>query len=257
MAYSEGECTSGFLRQKGILAMVILDSFNFCFSWEDLLFTGNNKKRGHSKSTAVFAIKAWEEGLPLLDPKAAVEFYKCGNILQESGNIELVSLDGQAKEKIHIGPNVHYLTPSQQICVVIGTIGAKLERRMREYSEAKEEILAYYLNALGVLAMNTVHRTSREFLQERAQKLTWGVGPAMKPGSLNGWGVEGQRDILRLAHGGEIGVKINDSCLLIPFFSGSYVVGMGADFPDAQIGSLCHECARYETCDWRRESAGA
>lgn len=237
--------------------MKILDRFDFALSWEDLLLVGRSKKRGRaSAEVAMFAQKAWEEGFSLLDPKAAVEFYECGEISQEEGTVEVVSESGRS-EFLFVGPKVGYLAPAQRIGVVVCTIGGELEKKMRAYSEAREDILAYYLDVLGTKAVNVVNEASRSFLQECAKERGWGVGPGMKPGSVTGWTVEGQRDLLRLSRGREIGVAINDSCLLIPFFSGSYIAGMGADYDAEKIGSLCPECPRYETCLWRRESGSS
>ena len=233
--------------------MKILDRFDFALSWEDLLLVGRSKRGRTSGEVTMFARRAWEEGLPLLDPKAAIELYQCGKISQEAGTVELVAESGR-DERLFVGPKVGYLAPAQQIGVVVCTIGGALENKMRAYSEAREDVLAYYFDVLGTKAVNVVNEASRTFLQEYAKERGWGVGPGMKPGSVTGWTVTGQRDLLRLSRGREIGMTINDSCLLIPFFSGSYIAGMGPDYGAEKIGSLCPECPRYETCLWRRES---
>lgn len=236
--------------------MEILDRFDFALSWKDLLLIGRSKRGRTSGEVAAFAQRAWEEGFGLLAPKAAIEFYECGEISQSKGTVEIISGDGRGKP-LFVGPKVGYLAPARQIGAVVFTIGEELEKRMRAYSAAKEEILAYYFDSLGTKAVNAVGETSRLFLQEYAKERGWGVGPDMKPGSAVGWTVEGQRDLLSLSRGREIGVTINDSCLLIPFFSGSYIAGMGPDYAGDKIGSLCPECPRYETCLWRRESGSS
>jgi hypothetical protein len=84
--------------------------------------------------------------------------------------------------------------------------------------------------------------------QERATSLGWSVSPALSPGSLEGWPVEGQRELCSLLPLGEIGVSLSPYCVLEPLKSVSAVVGMGPAYDSAHVGRMCCYCTLAKTC---------
>ena len=79
-------------------------------------------------------------------------------------------------------------------------------------------------------------------------------GPFMQPGAVEGWSIEGQRDLFNMLGGQQLDLKINDAHFLIPYISDSAVIGLGAEYSSKNIGSLCESCPRFSSCMWRREN---
>jgi len=72
-------------------------------------------------------------------------------------------------------------------------IGPALERRVSELHAAADDLLAFMLDSVGVLALGAIGEALRDRAEKRAAEFGWGVSPALSPGSLVGWPVEGQR----------------------------------------------------------------
>jgi hypothetical protein len=69
-----------------------------------------------------------------------------------------------------------------------------------------------------------------------------------QPGQ-EGWSIWQQRVIFERLPTDEIGVRLTDSCLMIPRKSVSFVIGMGPQMrPDAVA---CDFCSKREQCLWR------
>ena len=158
--------------------------------------------------------------------------------------------------KLTIGPKVDLLTPAKRVMVAVYTIGPALERRVRELHAASETLLSYMLDTVGVLALGAVGKVLRERVENRASQLGWGVSPALSPGSLVGWPVQGQRQVCALLPLETIGVHLNSHCVLEPHKSVSMVIGLGPDYESSHVGSVCRYCSLADSC-WRRWGDGA
>jgi hypothetical protein len=157
--------------------------------------------------------------------------------------------DGQ---RLDIGPKAEeVLGPARLVWIGVSTIGPALEAGVQEKSAAGDIMASYLLDTVGVLALGQVGETSRRAVEERARELGWGVGPSLGPGSLPGWPLTGQRQLLSLVPTDEIGVRLNEFYVLIPHKSASWLIGLGPGYPEHQVGSICHYCTRADTC-WRR-----
>ena len=234
------------------MAMIKFDGINF--NWDSML-KEIKKRKGEEKLQPEMeeaAKKAYNEGVPRLKMQAVIETFDVDGIENES---LLLSVPGQGIEKIHIGPKTGYLMPAEKAAVIFCTVGSPLVDLMQQYEEEGDYLTMYYLDVLGVKALAEVAEKMRRHVEEEAVKNGWGVGPFMQPGSVDGWTVEGQRDLFRLARPERIGLRLNDSCFLLPRISDSALIGMGAHYDSSKVGSMCHECPRREQCLWRRENA--
>ncbi len=155
------------------------------------------------------------------------------------------------ERQLTIGPKADLLAAAVRLTVAVYTIGPALETRVRELHRAGENLLAYMLDSVGVLALGIVGETLRRNVEEQAVELGWGVSPALSPGSLVGWPVEGQRELCTLLPLERIGVRLNDHYVLEPFKSVSMVIGLGPDYPTSHVGSMCRHCTLSDSC-WRR-----
>ena len=150
-----------------------------------------------------------------------------------------------------VGPKADLLDPAQRVLVVVYTIGPALEARVGELYGEGEPLLSYMLDCAGVMALGMVGERLRRLAEEEAAERGWGVGPSLSPGGLVGWPVQGQRELCALLPLADIGVKLNQYCVLEPHKSVSMVIGLGTGYRSHEVGSVCDYCALRDTC-WRR-----
>jgi hypothetical protein len=167
------------------------------------------------------------------------------------GETVTVSAPEGAQVALQVGPKADLLLPAEQALVGVATIGPALERKVQELQAAGESVAAYLLDSAGVLALGVVGEALRCLAEETAAGLGWGVSPSLSPGSLVGWSLRGQRDLCTLLQLDEIGVRLNDYCVLEPHKSASGLIGLGPGYEEARVGSVCKYCALQKTC-WRR-----
>jgi hypothetical protein len=155
---------------------------------------------------------------------------------------------------LRVGPKADLLAPAKRLLVAVFTIGPALEARVGELYGAGEALLSYMLDCVGVMALGMVGERLRRLAEEWAAARGWGVSPALSPGSLVGWPVEGQRELCALLPLANIGVRLNKYCVLEPHKSVSLIIGLGPGYESHRVGSVCHYCTLKDSCWRRRES---
>jgi hypothetical protein len=211
--------------------------------------------RRHQQRQAAFLSVA-EEALaiaqPLFHPAAIYEEYAVRDILGE--RVLLSAVDdpsGEVLGDLLVGPKVDLLAPAVRLLVTVYTIGPALEEQVQALQATRKDMLSYMLDCVGVLALGLVGERMRQIAEEQAAQRGWGVGPALSPGSLVGWPVQGQRELCALLSLEEIEVRLNEHCVLEPHKSVSLVIGMGPEYDSTHVGSVCHFCSLADRC-WRR-----
>jgi hypothetical protein len=150
-----------------------------------------------------------------------------------------------------VGPKADLLAPAKRLLAAVYTIGPALEARVGELYEVGEPLLSYMLDCVGVMALGVVGERLRRLAEQRAAERGWGVSPALSPGSLLGWPVQGQRELCALLPLADISVRLNEYCVLEPHKSVSMVIGLGSGYESHEVGSVCSYCALQDSC-WRR-----
>lgn len=218
---------------------------------------------GGRKSNRPELVRQAEEaialGQTLWQPTAIYDWFDVETIegelvqLQAPTKIRESSLTGGQASSVMltIGPKADLLTHAQRVLVSVVTIGPALEQRVQELQSAGDMLLAYLLDSAGVVALGAAGEAVRCEAENTATELGWGVSPSLSPGSLVGWSVRGQRELCALLPLDEIGVRLNQNCVLEPHKSVSALVGLGPGYETAKVGSVCKYCALQKTC-WRR-----
>lgn len=156
--------------------------------------------------------------------------------------------------KLSVGPKADLLAPADRVMVAVYTIGPALERRVHELNQAGETVLAYMLDCVGVLTLGAIGEVLRSKAEARAAELGWGVSPALSPGSLAGWPLQGQRQLCALLPLEKIGVHLSEYYVLTPHKSVSMVIGLGPGYESHRVGSVCRYCSLADSCELRRET---
>lgn len=241
------------LRPRNDEEMTILRDVPISLTPADLLQAQHGSKR---RSPRPGLVAATEEAVAmsrsLIAPAAVCDEFLVRDLV---GERVLLSADpaseSGAEGCLTIGPKVDLLASATRLMVAVYTIGPALESRVHELYAAGGDLLAFMLDSVGVQALGAIGETLYERAEERAMELGWGVSPALSPGSLVGWSLQGQREVCALLPLDEIGVRLSDHCVLEPHKSVSMVVGLGPGYESSHVGSVCRYCCLADSC-WRR-----
>jgi hypothetical protein len=127
------------------------------------------------------------------------------------------------------------------------TVGAALEARVGELFDAREFPLAVMLDSIGSAATEHLAESANDQLCQLAIPLGLRVTNRISPGYA-GWDVADQRGVFRLCPGDQVGIRLNEACVMTPGKSLSFMVGIG---PYARVDHYFTQCRRC----WMRECA--
>jgi cobalamin-dependent methionine synthase I len=151
-------------------------------------------------------------------------------------------------------PLPHIVPRSEGLELYAATVGERLSARIGELFEEHDVAVAYFLDAIASAAADRLsdllaarfhdRLTGRGVPPERAKVLPYSPGYC-------GWHVSGQKRLFARLHPEQIGIHLNESCLMTPLksVSGVLVGGTGEahrfkpDFPFCEA-CLTHECGR-------------
>ncbi|GHV55302.1 hypothetical protein FACS1894216_17270 [Synergistales bacterium] len=172
-------------------------------------------------------------------------------MLPAEGAAALYRESGEPAGTLVIGKRSALLNKARKCFVTVGTIGGELSDKVAEFEKEGNALASYLLDVIGVLALHATHEHFRRSVEDYACSMKWGAGPIMQPGSLEGWSIEGQEELLKLVPVSEIGVSLNENFMMTPMKSHSSIVGVGPGYGKSRSECLCEECDRKH-CSWRR-----
>lgn len=142
------------------------------------------------------------------------------------------------------------LAGAEKVALAVCTIGPGLEEQVQRLL-SDDPMRAMALDGAGVAALRKLSNFVIAEVDEIAVQHSWGRGMRAQPGQ-EGWSIWEQKVIFEHLPTAEIGVRLTDSCLMIPRKSVSFVIGMGPDMrPDAVA---CDFCSKRDRCPWRVEA---
>jgi len=158
-------------------------------------------------------------------------------------------------ETLHI-PAIGRLWGSlEMVGAGICTVGAAIEERVRELWDQRELPLAVMLDSVGSAAVESLAEYANDLLCQAAIAAGLKVTNRISPGYA-GWDTAEQAALFHLCPGEPIGVALNDSCVMTPGKSISFLVGVG---PEARVDHYFTQCRRcwMADCAYRRAPAAA
>ena len=199
---------------------------------------------------AILELRQQAEQERLIRPAFVYEVHPVKEMLEE--RIALAggaALDGRML--------VTRLRAASRIAVLVGTIGAALERRSAEWQEAQDPFRALLLDGIGNAAMDALSREMcRAMTALAAAERLHASGP-LAPG-IHGIPLDNQPLLLRLAGAERIGVELSSAWMMVPVKSISMVIGIGEEQESWDKAQACEWCGLKTRCAYRvRASAGA
>ena len=141
----------------------------------------------------------------------------------------------------------------EAVGVGICTVGSAIEARVRELWDRRELPLAVMLDSVGSAAVESIAEYANDVLCRAAIPAGLKVTNRVSPGYA-GWDTAEQVALFRLCPGDPIGVALNESCVMSPGKSISFLVGVG---PEARVDHYFTQCRRcwMPDCAYRRAPA--
>ncbi len=136
---------------------------------------------------------------------------------------------------------------ASRLYLVLCTIGPALEKRVAELMAANM-MQAMALDGAGTAAVGEVSRQVMERIAATAKKDGLTAGMKANPGQ-EGWPIEQQRTFFDLVPADKIGVRLTESCLMLPRKSVSFVIGCGENMSADNVP--CDFCSKRDRCQWR------
>jgi hypothetical protein len=156
-------------------------------------------------------------------------------------------------ERLHIPDIGRLWGPVEEIGGGICTVGEALEQRVRRLWDERELPLAVMLDSVGSAAVESLAEYVNDLLCQAAISVGVKVTNRISPGYA-GWDTREQAALFRLCPGEPIGVVLNESCVMTPGKSISFLVGVG---PAARVDHYFTQCRRcwMRDCAYRRVPA--
>ncbi|NIO48427.1 MAG: hypothetical protein GTN73_03155 [Candidatus Aminicenantes bacterium] len=110
---------------------------------------------------------------------------------------------------------------AEKVAICVCTIGPELEQEIKKLMEKNEMTRALILDALGSEAAEEVAIQSDRILAEKARKMNLWPSKRFSPG-YGKWDIREQRFIFRLLPAADIGVRLTESCMMVPRKSVSF-----------------------------------
>jgi hypothetical protein len=214
----------------------------------------------------VLRFQGYKKGIDV--PDAAVlslfdEALTLGEALMEPRVVyRAVPVTGQGSNRIDAGgerlhiPDIGRLWGQlEKVGAGICTVGADIEHRVRRLWDERELPLAVMLDSVGSAAVESLAEYANDLLCQAAIPAGIKVTNRISPGYA-GWDTTEQAALFGLCPGGPIGVTLNESSVMTPGKSISFLVGVG---PEARVDHYFTQCRRcwMRDCAYRRAPAPA
>jgi hypothetical protein len=148
----------------------------------------------------------------------------------------------------------HLLPPeAREFAVVIGTIGPGLEKRAADYNRRGETLLAVLLDGIGSAAVDSLTHEACSIIEAEASTRGYRIACPVSPGA-GSFPITEQRNLFKMVHSEEIGVRLTSSEMMVPVKSISMVIGMGPEMKKYTRAGVCAVCNLGKTCRYRMNS---
>ena len=225
----------------------VLEGLPLAIDRDEVLRFQGYQKGVDLPSPAVVAI--FEEALTLGERLMAPRLVYRAAPVEERGADLLVA----GGERLAIPQIGRLWGPIEAVGAGVCPVGEAIEARERELFDAREFPLAVMLDSVGSAAAESLAEYANDLLCQAALPEGLKVTNRVSPGYA-GWDTAEQVRLFRLCPGEPIGVVLNESCVMTPAKSISWLVGLG---PEARVDHYFAQCRRcwMRDCAYRRVPA--
>jgi hypothetical protein len=219
----------------------IVKEFDFRITTEDVLKGQGIEPERASQRLFDVAEKVIEQTEALIKPAAVYALVDVIELEHRTVRFAGGSFEGSLVQKSLAGADQFY--------VAICTIGDDLENKVDQMMN-EDPVSAVAFDGAGISAVRKVSLTVEDLISKETCALDLSLGMRAQPGQ-EGWPIEQQREVFKILPGEKIGVRLNESCLMIPRKSVSFVIPRGKNLNNAVVP--CDFCSKRNRCEWRKE----
>ena len=139
---------------------------------------------------------------------------------------------------------------ARSLAVAIGSLGAGLESCCRTLARQKQVYRSTLLDAAGTAILDVLDIKLRCVLDDHAGRSGLFAGMRFSPG-LEGYPLERQRVLFRLAGEATAGVRLNEACIMEPAKSISFFRLLCSKQSDEDASDKCRRCQLVH-CQFRK-----
>ncbi|MBN1298701.1 MAG: hypothetical protein JW997_03325 [Actinobacteria bacterium] len=150
------------------------------------------------------------------------------------------------------GPNVSKILKGSEVAsIFICTLGADVDNEIKKVSESGDSLSTIIMDAITTSILGLLGEYMGKLIRkEGLRQSNWSSTCSYSPGQYK-WTIEEQKILFSMVDGSKIGVKLNESFLMLPFKSISGVYGFGYEANIDKTRVACDLCPR-EDCIGRR-----
>jgi hypothetical protein len=158
-----------------------------------------------------------------------------------------------SKQKIdlELGYSTRFIKESKQALIGVYTVGTELEDAAGKATGGGRVLDGYLYDIIGLVVLDKMRQSISSVAEHRCRELGWGVSPFLSPGSVHGWDLEEQTTLCSILPLNTIEVAIQESGVLLPFKSISFVIGIGPGYQATKVGDTCEVCSKKDSCEMR------
>ena len=219
----------------------IVDKFDFEITATDVLKGQGIDPERASERLLNTAESILAEAMALVKPAAMYTLLEVKNFEHRKIDFEGGSFEGSLVGKAFAGAEHLYLA----VC----TIGEILEKKVEEMM-SENPVAGIALDGAGIAAVGYVSRKVEDIISKEVCELNLSLGMRAQPGQ-EGWPIEQQRQVFSILPAEKIGMKLTESCLMLPRKSVSFVIPRGKELNNSVVP--CDFCSKRNRCDWKKE----
>ena len=148
------------------------------------------------------------------------------------------------------GPVVNVVAGADELVVAVCSVGPLVDERIKFYSSQKERFKMMILDELATWAVDQIRLQLHESLTCNYNLKGWRTSTCLSPGE-SAWSVEEQVKIFKLLDTQQIGVALNQACVMYPLKSLSMIFGAGVRPLGVEGLSNCDFCSLKDRCQYR------
>ena len=191
--------------------------------------------------------KEIEQGYCLFEPKGIYSKVMIKNISSE-GRINL-------ENGLHLEINnsmLNLLRGTSYLAFGLSTIGNHLEEKVAELFAKNEYPKAIALDAVGTVASRFLSQYIRSVVCQEAKEQNLQTTKYFTPGTFE-WDINQQKNIFKIIPADKIGVKLTESCMMVPKKSLSWAMGAGENIiTPSKKDDSCQICQAIN-CQYRKK----
>jgi len=146
---------------------------------------------------------------------------------------------------------VNLLKGTSYLVFGLSTIGNNLEEKVAELFAKNEYPKAIALDAVGTVASKYLSNYIQSLICQEARGQNFQTTKYFSPGSGD-WNINQQKIIFQIIPADKIGVKLTESCMMLPKKSLSWVIGIGKEIIIPSKGNDSCEICLAENCQFRK-----